>query len=118
MSTTGKISNPKSAEDFMKNGWIEHTSDKEPFTAEQSFRQAITINPRLVDAHYGLGLALKAQGRKKDATQAFQTVIELTNQEIEDRGRAEMLRRLALGHINQLNIGDWSLEKEIWQHKQ
>ena len=28
----------------------------------------------------------------------------------------DMLRRLALGHVNEMTQGDWNLEKEIWKH--
>ena len=33
---------------------------------------------------------------------------------IEDHAKREMLRRLTLGHINELTTGDWNLEDEIW----
>lgn len=34
---------------------------------------------------------------------------------LEDSIRASMLRRLAVGHTNQLKGGDWALESEIWK---
>ena len=69
--------------------------------------------------HIGLGLVLKTQDRRQDAILAFQNVVDLLEANpIEDRSRSQMLRRLAIGHMNQLKTGDWDLEKEIWKHIQ
>jgi len=47
---------------------------------------------------------------------AFRQVIDLISSETgANRVKADMLRRLALGHINEITQGDWNLEKEIWQ---
>jgi tetratricopeptide (TPR) repeat protein len=84
--------------------------------AEADFRRAISIDPEDVDATYVLGLVLKAEGRIEEAVASFQKAVSLIEAgKVENKDRSEMLRRLALGHINELTEGDWNLEKEIWQ---
>jgi hypothetical protein len=34
---------------------------------------------------------------------------------VPDKSRARILRRLALGHVNEMTSGNWNLEAEIWQ---
>lgn len=105
----------QSAEDFFQKGWEYHSKNQED-AAEQSFRRAIQMSPGLFDAYFGLGLVLKAQGRKQDAIQAFRKVLALLDEGISgEQAQRQMLRRLTLGHINMLNSGDWNLEKEIWK---
>ncbi|MEM7725135.1 MAG: tetratricopeptide repeat protein [Cyanobacteria bacterium P01_A01_bin.45] len=41
------------------------------------YRQAIAINPDLVDAYYNLGLTLQQQGKSEEATACHQKVLEL-----------------------------------------
>jgi tetratricopeptide (TPR) repeat protein len=107
---------PKTADDFLRKGWLQHAGEKLHSSAEESFRRAISLSPNMVDAHYALGLALKAQGRRAEAIQSFEKVVSLLSAGVlEDHVRATMLRRLALGHTNQLKIGDWALEAEIWK---
>lgn len=108
----------QSAEDFLRKGW-EYHSNKQEDSAEQSFRRAIQMSPGLLDAYFGLGLVLKAQGRKQEAIQAFEKVLDLLELEISSEpAQRQMLRRLTLGHINMINSGDWNLEKEIWKRTQ
>jgi tetratricopeptide (TPR) repeat protein len=103
-------------EEYIREGWALHASRKDEDGAEEYFRQAATANPNSVDAYYGLGLVLKAQDRRQEALQVFQKVLELLDSNvIDDRVRAGMLRRLTLGHINQIKTGDWGLDKEIWK---
>lgn len=105
----------KTYEDYYREAWAFHGSKKDEDAAEENFRQAIALNPSSVDAYYGLGLVLKAQDRRQDAIQAFQKVVELLDaQTVGDLSRAHMLRRLSIGHMNQMKTGDWGLEKEIW----
>jgi tetratricopeptide (TPR) repeat protein len=109
------LEEPKSAaesettEDFFHQGWIQHLSEKDDAAAEESFRRAISLDINNVEAYYGLGLVLKAQGKGQGAIEAGG---------IKDNVRGEMLRRLTVGHINQLKSGDWGLEEEIWQRKE
>jgi tetratricopeptide (TPR) repeat protein len=105
----------QSAADFTQQGWL-YYGEGEAGAAEQSFRTAISLSPGLIDAYYGLGLALKVQGVKPEAIQAFTKVVELLNREVANEPtRNQMLRRLAKGQINLLQSGDWGLEKEIWK---
>lgn len=106
----------KTYEDYYREGWSLHGSKKDEDAAEENFRQAIALNPKAVDAYYGLGLVLKAQDRRQEAILAFQQVVDLLATDIvEDRIRSQMLRRLSIGHMNQMKTGDWDLEKEIWK---
>lgn len=99
---------------FMRRGWAYHTRGKEG-EAEVDFRQAIALDADSIDAHYGLGLMLKAQGRKNEALESFKKSMSLLEAgKIDDATRTEMLRRLTLGHINEITDGDWNLEREIW----
>lgn len=108
---------PSDLAGFMRRGWAYHARKQEDF-AEADFRRALAIDPRSVDASYGLGLILKAQGRKDEAINAFRKTLELiADGAVEDRIRAEMLRRLSLGHINELSIGDWNLEEMVWHRR-
>ena len=107
---------PKTAQDFLRLGWKQHAGEKLHSSAEESFRRAINLNPNLVDAYFALGLALKAQGRRDEAVEAFEKTASLLDAGVlEDQVRTSMLHRLAIGHRNQLKEGDWSLEEEIWK---
>jgi tetratricopeptide (TPR) repeat protein len=84
--------------------------------ANEDLRQAFDLDSTSVDGVYGLGMSLKALGKKEEAVVAFTKAIELIDREIiSDKSRARILRRLALGHINEIKTGDWNLEAEIWQ---
>jgi tetratricopeptide (TPR) repeat protein len=110
---------PKTPEDYFRQGWVQHSNENDERAAEGSFRRSISLDKNNVDAYFGLGLVQKAQGKHQEALDSFQTVLEkIAGGRIEDHVRAEMLRRLTLGHINLLKTGDWDLEKEIWQHKE
>ena len=85
--------------------------------AEKDLRTSITMNGELVDAYYVLGMVLKASAQNQEAAQAFETVLDLLSKGlVKNSNRVAMLRRLSKGHINEIRIGDWNLEKEIWQH--
>ena len=110
------LTQAKTYDDYYREGWALHGSKKDEDAAEENFRQAIAINPKSVDAYYGLGLVLKAQDRRQDAISAFQKVVDLLEaQPGEDRSRTAMIRRLSIGHMNMMKKGDWDLEKEIWK---
>ena len=109
------VSSPNTYAENYRQGWALHAAGKQD-AAEQSLRKAIELEPESVDAHFTLGLALKAQGRNRDAVQLFQKVLSLIQSgAVEHNTRSVMVRRLALGHINQLEKGDWDLEGEIWR---
>jgi Flp pilus assembly protein TadD len=101
---------------YMRRGWAFHSRGQDA-EAEADFKQAIALAPDSIDANYVLGLVHKAQGRKEEAVSAFKKVVSLLQSDpLEDKARSEMLRRLAIGHINELSLGDWNLEEQIW-HK-
>jgi tetratricopeptide (TPR) repeat protein len=109
---------PQDLEGFIRRGWAFHSRGQEE-KAEADFHRAIQIAPNSIDANYVLGLIYKAQGKKDQAVKSFNSVINLIQtDQLEDKTRAEMLRRLATGHVNELSRGDWNLEEEIWQHEE
>jgi tetratricopeptide (TPR) repeat protein len=105
---------PTDFDGFMRRGWANH-SRGEQAQAESDFRRALSYSQNSIDAHFALGLVLKTQGKKEDAVEIFNVTMGLIEQgAIEDNEKRVMLRRLTLGHINELTIGDWNLEDEIW----
>ncbi|MCJ7511452.1 MAG: hypothetical protein MUO23_00615 [Anaerolineales bacterium] len=70
--------------------------------------------PGDVEAAYLAGLVWRAQGKAQEARLAFQTVVD-NHHQIEDHTRGRMLRRLAVGHLNQITRGVWDLEPETWE---
>ncbi len=99
---------------FMQRGWALHARGSQN-QAESDFRRAISYSPESVDANYALGLVMKSQGNKEGAVELFNKAMELINQgKIEGHSQSEMMRRLTLGHINELTTGDWNLEDQIW----
>jgi len=107
---------PKTVEELQKRG-IAYYARNRYAQAEVDLQKAITIDANNIDSYYSLGMVLKANNSKDAAVEAFKKVIEL----IQSRSDAKevkyhMLRRLALGHVNELTQGDWNLEKEIWKH--
>ena len=108
---------PQNVENFLDQGWSFHTQEKNDTAAEESFRSAISLNPKSVDAYYGLGLVLKAQGRRQESIDNFKKVIELIEANpTDEQSNGEMMRRLSMAHINHMESGDWGLEGEIWKH--
>ena len=76
--------------------------------AIQAYEKALALDSNLVDAHYGLALTLKQAGHKDRSAQEFEIVIKLAPQ-LESGARAQMLSKLAQGHINHMRTGDWHL---------
>jgi cytochrome c-type biogenesis protein CcmH/NrfG len=102
-------------EELIAQAWKAH-SKKEEDNAEELFRKAYTLDPKSVEAVYGLAMVLKAQERLKEASNLFQQVIQILDEKpARDPNRASMLKRLAMAHLNRIQTGDWNLEKEIWQ---
>jgi tetratricopeptide (TPR) repeat protein len=107
---------PHDLQGYQRRGWAFHSRGLND-QAEADFRRALSIDPEDVDATYVLGLVYKTQGKKEAAIDVFKKAVALIEAgKVENKDRNEMLRRLALGHINELTVGDWNLEKEIWQH--
>ncbi len=106
---------PVSADDYLHRG-VAYYAREQYDAAEADLRKSITKFGNQIDAYYVLGMVHKASGRKKEATEAFTKVLQLLNSSTSEKStRNDMLRRLALGHVNMINLGDWNLEKEIWQ---
>jgi Flp pilus assembly protein TadD len=62
---------------------------------------------------YLLGMALKASGDRAGAAGAFGAAAA-NAPGMADTVRGAMLRRLAVGHANWLQQGEWNLEPETW----
>ena len=107
---------PTSAQDYFQRG-MAYYARKSYAEAEKDLKQSITLDPKGVEGHYRLGMVFKAQNKKDEAIQEFKTVIDLLDaQDDLESTHDQILRRLALGHLNEVSQGDWNLEKEIWKH--
>ena len=105
---------PVSADDYLRRG-IAYYARGQYDEAEADLKVSISKYGNQIDAYYALGMVCKAAGRKIEATAAFNQVLQLLNNSKGEKStRNDMLRRLALGHVNMINQGDWNLEKEIW----
>src|SRR5947209_7335173 len=104
-------SNPTSPEAFSNLGWGYYGLRKYD-EAVKAFREALSLDRNLTDAHYGLGLTLKESGAHPEAVAEFEAVTKLAPQD-KNSVRGQMLARLAQGHINQINSGDWSLDTDL-----
>ncbi|MGQ0601851.1 MAG: tetratricopeptide repeat protein [Anaerolineales bacterium] len=101
--------NPKSADAHAGLGWAYY--GKGQFAeALKSLQEALALDSEHLEAHYGLGLVHKGMGSKMEAVAEFQRAAALA-EKIEDNNRNLMLARIIRGHINQINLGDWSLGK-------
>ena len=106
---------PTTADEYQKRG-MAYYARKKLSHAIADLQRAIALDGNNIDAFYCLGMVLKAMHCKDESMQAFNRVIILIKERSEvGEARYGMLRRLALGHINQLTQGDWNLEKEIWK---
>jgi tetratricopeptide (TPR) repeat protein len=109
---------PQSAADYLRRGYAYYSRSHYP-QAIDDFQAAISREPDMVDAVFALGMALKAANQGDEGTRAFQQVLALLNAgAVADRIRADMLRRLAIGHINEIASGDWNLKQEIWHREE
>jgi Tfp pilus assembly protein PilF len=106
---------PQTSADYVQRGWL-YYNQQDFQKAEQDFREALQNLPGDVDANFALALTLKSMGKSKEAIQIFQKINSLTDN-LGDRVRATMIKRLSRGHINNITRGDWDLEKEVWSRK-
>ena len=110
----GDMSEPGDMEEYMRRGWAFHAKGNQA-EAEADFQQALMLDAESVDGNYALGLTKKAQGQIEPALEYFRKAMNLIEAGKIDEGmQPEMIRRLTLGHINELTDGDWNLEDEIW----
>ena len=112
---TEASSRPDDLQPQIDLGWGLYGGGQYAEAAEQ-FKRVLGLSRDAVDALYGLGLSYKALGNKEAAVDAFEKVSALADQ-LEDKVRGTMLRRLSRGQVNEMNSGDWNLEKEIWQRE-
>ena len=66
----------RKAADWFNLGFLRDAMDQHP-AAEAAFRRALTLDPKLDRAWYGLGLSLIRQGRLDDAVDALKRNTEL-----------------------------------------
>lgn len=109
---------PATAQDFVRRGMAYYARKSYP-EAEKDLRQAIALDAKDIEGHYRLGMVYKAMKKGEDAVREFKAVIELLDSQADlSPAKYEMMRRLALGHMNEISQGDWNLENEIWRHTQ
>jgi tetratricopeptide (TPR) repeat protein len=105
----------ETSSDYLQRGWL-YLSSHQLELAAQDFRHILETEAENIEALYGLGLTLKADGKKEPAVESFERILGLLPK-IQDSQRASVLSRLVKGHINLMKTGDWNLEKEVWQRK-
>jgi tetratricopeptide (TPR) repeat protein len=107
--------NPKDIRSHIKLGWALYAKGQYE-EALKALDIARSRFPDDLEVLYPLGLILKKLGKKEEALKVFRSVIE-KSKDLEDQTRGAMLRRLAVGHANIIETGEWNLEKEIWERK-
>jgi superkiller protein 3 len=70
---------------------------KKPREAEEAYRAAIQLNPKLAGAYYQLGLMLTQEGRRDEARTAFRAARDLDPGSPFGRAAGEALRTLGEG---------------------
>lgn len=107
---------PSTVDEYQRRG-MAYYARKQFTEAEADLKKAISMDGNNIDSFYSLGMVLKAMNRKEDAVAAFGQVLNLISARSDvHTTKYDMLRRLALGHVNEMTQGDWNLEKEIWKH--
>lgn len=66
--SAGRVENDEGVGHYKQGHWD---------VAQGHFRKAVAAEPKLVEAHYNLGLALDKMGKHEDATASFKKVVEL-----------------------------------------
>jgi tetratricopeptide (TPR) repeat protein len=109
------IAEPTTVDDYQRRGMAYYARKQFP-EAEADLKKAISLDPKSIDSFYSLGMVYKAMGKDDDAVSAFKQVVNLiTERSDASTVKNDMLRKLALGHMNEITNGDWNLEKEIWK---
>ena len=99
----------------LRLGWAYYAKGKYEYAVE-TFKGANARFSDDVEVLYALALTLKVMGNKDKALSFFRKVT-LLSEKIEDKDKAGMLRRLAIGHANVIVDGDWNLAEETWESK-
>jgi tetratricopeptide (TPR) repeat protein len=106
---------PTEISHHLRPGWM-YYGEGSFEEAVRTFQYAEERFPSDVEVRYALGLSLKKSGREQGALEAFHEVIRLADS-LENQTCGVMLRRLAAGHANILERGDWDLRNETWERK-
>lgn len=93
---------PHTAEEYTQRGMAFYARQQYA-RAERDLRAAAALNAELLDAHYSLGMVLKATGDREGSRQAFERVIYLIEDHCVGGDKAQVLNLLAQGHIRQLS---------------
>jgi len=107
--------NPTDLKKHLRLGWAYYGEDKLD-EAIDTFQNAKNRFPDDIEVLYALALAYKKVGKGEDALEIFRNVIK-SAPNLQDQTRGAMLRRLAIGHANVLERGDWNLINETWERK-
>ena len=107
--------NPTDINNHLRLGWTYYGEDKMQ-EAVDTLQGGIQRFAGDVELLYALALSLKKLGKEQESLKLFKEVVNSV-EELDDQIRGEMLRRLALGHANLLERGDWDLSGEIWERK-
>jgi tetratricopeptide (TPR) repeat protein len=107
--------NPTDLNNRLRLGWAYYGEDRLD-EAIDAFLDAKHRFPEDIEVLYALAIAYKKAGRKKEALAIFRNVIQAASK-LQDQTRGAMLRRLAIGHANVLEDGDWNLRNETWERK-
>jgi tetratricopeptide (TPR) repeat protein len=102
---------PKSADAHANLGWGFYGEDKWD-EAVQEFNEALRLEAGHIDALYGLALTRKLAGAKVEAVISFNAAIAQLST-LEDQTRGNVLWRLAHGHINLIQSGEWKLPSAL-----
>jgi tetratricopeptide (TPR) repeat protein len=109
----GQRANPQDGQIAIGLAWALYAAG-EYEKSDVMFSQAGLLDPGDVEPPYGNGMARRQRGDKQGAIEAFEKALRLADR-LEDRTRAQLLQRLAKGHVNFLRSGDWNLEREVWR---
>lgn len=110
------MGNPSTVDQYQKRGMAYYARQNYE-QAEADLRKAASMDGSNIDVFYSLGLVLKAANHKDEAVEAFKQALNLISSAKDtNKTKYDMLRKLALGHVNEITQGDWNLEKEIWKH--
>lgn len=98
---------------FLRLGWAQYAAGRfsDAAAAAREGQALATGDP---ETSYLLGMALKASGDKGGAAAAFNAAAA-DARGMDNAVRGAMLRRLAVGHANWLQRGNWDLEPETWE---
>ncbi len=103
---------PQNLDDYILRGWAYYAC-KQYAKALSDYQKAYESAPNDVEINYAMGLVYKADGQNDAALRHFRASLDNISA-VTDQVRAHMLKRLIKGQINDIQTGDWNLEKELW----